>query len=106
MEKRFFDVGLIDLAVQSGVIAEGSIDRVFEGFRYNLGVRFHNLVYEALIKLAWKGFPYDDHMALLVDVSQCTDNLKENLCSKSLGATLNDSACKRILDLDHSYLRE
>ncbi|KAG1651588.1 hypothetical protein GQR58_026913 [Nymphon striatum] len=48
--------GLRDLAVESGVIAEGSIDKVLDGKQYNRGVRLHKLTYEALMRLVWKGF--------------------------------------------------
>ena len=54
--KRFQDAGLRDLCVESGVIAEGSVAGVMEGRKYNRAVRIHKLVYEALIRLAWKGF--------------------------------------------------
>ena len=54
--KRFASAGLKDLAVESGTIAEGSITSVLEGRHYNRGVRLCKLVYEALLRLAWKGF--------------------------------------------------
>ncbi|KAG1660989.1 putative ATP-dependent RNA helicase DDX46 [Nymphon striatum] len=50
--KLFRDAGLRDLAVESGVIAEGSIDKVLDGKQYNRGVRLHKLTYEALMRLA------------------------------------------------------
>uniref|UniRef100_H3B9B4 Uncharacterized protein n=1 Tax=Latimeria chalumnae TaxID=7897 RepID=H3B9B4_LATCH len=54
--KRYGDAGLRDLAVESGVIAEGSITSVLEGRKYNRGVCLHKLVYEALPRIACKGF--------------------------------------------------
>ena len=54
--KRFLDAGLRDLAVESEVIAEGSVDRVLNGQEYNRGVRLHKLLYQALKRLALKGF--------------------------------------------------
>lgn len=54
--KRFASAGLRDLAVESGIIAEGSITSVLEGRHYNRGVRFCKLIYEALLRLAWTGF--------------------------------------------------
>ena len=38
------------------MIAEGSVSGVLDGRRYNHAVRFHKLMYEALQRLAWKGF--------------------------------------------------
>ena len=54
--KRFKDAGLRDLAVESGIVAEGSVEKVMNGKKYNRAVQFHKLVYEALLRLAWKGF--------------------------------------------------
>ena len=54
--KRFQDVGLRDICIESGVIAGGSVSGVLDGRRYNRAVRFQKLMYEALQRLAWKGF--------------------------------------------------
>ena len=54
--KRFQDAGLWEVIVESGVIAEGSVQAVVEGCQYNRAVRLHKLVYEALLRLAWKEF--------------------------------------------------
>ena len=52
--KKFKDAGLKDIAVESSVIAEGSICGVLEGRKYNRVVQLHKLVYEALLGIAWK----------------------------------------------------
>ena len=49
--KLFGDAGLRDLAVESGVIAEGSINKILDGKQYNRAVRLHKLTYEALMRL-------------------------------------------------------
>lgn len=54
--KMFGREGLRNLAVESRVIAEGSLDKVLEGKQYNQGVRLHKLCYEALMRFAWSGF--------------------------------------------------
>ena len=54
--KRFEDAGLKDLCIESGVIAEESIQNVLTGKMYNRGVRVHKYIYEALMRLAWKQF--------------------------------------------------
>ena len=54
--KLFQDAALRDLCVESGVIAEGSVERVLDGRRYNRDVRLHKIMYEVLITLAWQGF--------------------------------------------------
>ena len=52
--KRFADAGLKDLCIESGVVAEGSVNGVLQGRMYNRAVRFHKFLFEALLHLAWK----------------------------------------------------
>ena len=49
--KRFADVGLKDLLIQSGVVAEGSIDKSLCGKQYNRSVRSVKLVYKAFSRI-------------------------------------------------------
>ena len=51
ISKRFKDAGLRDVLIQSGAIAEGSIDGGLMGKMYNCGVRYYRLIYEALCHL-------------------------------------------------------
>ena len=50
--ERFGDAGLRDLAVEPGAVADGSINGVLEGGKYNREVRLHKLVYDALLRIA------------------------------------------------------
>ncbi len=54
--KRFQDAGLRDLCIESGLLAEGSVDAVMDGRQYNRAVRIHKYIYEALMRIAWRGF--------------------------------------------------
>lgn len=56
--KLFGGNGLRDLAIESGVIAEGSIDKVLEGKHYNRAIRFHKLMYKAYMRVIWFGFQH------------------------------------------------
>ena len=49
--KRFENVGLRDVAIESGIIAEGSVGSVLDGKQYNRGVRLHNIKHEALMRI-------------------------------------------------------
>lgn len=64
--KRFMDAGLRDICIESGIVAEGSINGVLEGKMYNRAVRVHKLVYESLMRLIWEQF-----------VSQLNENEQE-----------------------------
>ena len=54
--KRFHDSGLRDTCIESGIMTGGSISGMLEGRMYSRVVRVHNIVYEALLRLAWKDF--------------------------------------------------
>ena len=54
--RRFQDAGLRNTCIESGIIAEGSVHGMLEGRMYSRAVRFHTIIYEALLHLAWKGF--------------------------------------------------
>ena len=42
LSKRFSDAGIPDILIQSGTIAEGSVDKVLCGKMYNRGIRAYN----------------------------------------------------------------
>ena len=50
LSKRFADAGVLDVLIQSGVIAEGSVDRALCGKMYNRGIRMYKLVDEAITR--------------------------------------------------------
>ena len=56
MTLLFQDAGLRDLCIESGIVAEGSVSGVLDGKMYNRAVRTHKYIYEALMRLVWKGF--------------------------------------------------
>ncbi len=54
--KRFRDAGLKDICIESGIVAEGSVNGVLDGKHYNRAVRVHKCIYEALMRLVWAEF--------------------------------------------------
>ena len=67
---RFGDACLRELAVQSEVVAEGSIDKVLSGKQYNRAVRLHKLTYEALMRLLLKEFESSVELSTPLDLEQ------------------------------------
>ena len=53
LSNRFADTAVHNVLIQSGVIAEGSVDRALWGKMYNRGERMYKLMYEAIMR---KGF--------------------------------------------------
>ena len=42
-----FGIGLKDICIEAGIVAEGSINGVLDGKHYNRAVRVHKYIYEA-----------------------------------------------------------
>ena len=108
--KMFGDAGLRDLAVESGVIAEGSINKVLQGKQYNRAVRLHKITYEALMRLAWAGFKEwvevkcPDDLPKLNDALDAMRALHQMPNHITHEAALNNESCKAISTLFGSYL--
>ena len=82
---RFGDAGLRDLAVQSEVIAEGSVESALNGKYYNRAIRLHKTVYEAIIRLLLDSFEDSldgDSLEILNRVKGHLSQLKLNLCQE------------------------
>ena len=50
LSKRFSAAALRDLVIQSGIIAEGSVDKALSGKMYTRGVWLYKLAYEAITR--------------------------------------------------------
>ena len=95
--KRFQDAGLKDLCIESGVIASGSIAGVLEGRKYNRAIRFHKLMYEALLRLALDGFSSEDNGEDLFSVPmEVIQQFVENISQRSFRETLEDPTVQTI----------
>jgi hypothetical protein len=107
--KRFQDAGLRDLCIESGVIAEGSVGGVLDGRKYNRAVRFHKLLYEALQRLAWKGFEVwitSKQPELNVDIAltwEIINDLSQNLSGETFTETLQNPGFVSLADHFQQY---
>jgi hypothetical protein len=54
--KRFGDAGLRDIAIESGLVAEGSINGVLSGHHYNRSINTMKVMYEAMERLHFSSF--------------------------------------------------
>jgi len=104
------DAGLKDLCVDSGVVAEGSASGVMEGRKCKRAVRIHKLVYEALMRLAWKGFipwlkaNHRGNMVHLDETLRSMSTLAEGVCNLAYGDVVQNPSCVRIIELFQIYL--
>jgi len=87
-----------------------SISGVIDGHRYNRGVKLHKLLYEALLRLVWKGFyPWLEHnhqedFIHLEATLQAVDNLCEEISQTRFEGTLKQDSCQRILTRFNEFL--
>ena len=108
--KRFQDAGLRDLCVESGVIAEGSVTGVMDGRKYNHAIRLHKLVYEALMRLAWKGFlpwlelKHAGEFHHFNKAMKSIANLQDGVSQAVFLELLECESCIHILQLYQTYL--
>ena len=78
--ERFLDAGLRHVCVESGVIADGSVAGVWGGRNYNRAIRFHELMFEALNRLARNWFQRwieEHHEAMKPRVDKLMQGLKQ-----------------------------
>jgi hypothetical protein len=54
--KRFGDAGLRDIAIESGLVAEGSINGVLVGHHYNRSINTMKMMYGAMERLRFSSF--------------------------------------------------
>ena len=79
---RFGDAGLAELAVESDVVAGGSIEKVLSGKNYNHAIRMHKILHEALMKLPINAFEFslrEDQRNLVESRTTAIEELKLNL---------------------------
>ena len=96
--------------MESGVIAEGSIIAVMEGRKYNRAVRLHKIVYEAMMRLAWKGFlpwiqaNHGIKAHHLEEALRIISTFHNEVSQASFTELMDDISLTRILQLFQEYL--
>jgi len=98
---RFGDAGLRELAFQSDVLAEGSVDKALNGKQYNRAVRLHKCVYEALMRLLLKEFESSVQSLPVLNLEQ----LKLELNQEEFERVMNSSEFRQFADQFHAYLQ-
>ena len=107
---RFKDTGRMNLCIESDVIAEGSVNGVLEEKRYNRTIRFHKLLYKALLRLAWKDFAswleMNNHnqQPFIQNLIPKLEDLCQNLDQNSFIKLINCTQFIEVSELFNSYL--
>ena len=104
---RFGDAGLIELAVESDVVAAGSIEKVLSGKNYNRAVRMHKIFYEAMMRLlinAFESSMSEDQKVILDSKTAATEELKLNLGPEKGTALLESDDIQRWYELFRCFV--
>ena len=104
---RFGDAGLKDVAVQSEVVANGSIDSVLNGKHYNRAIRLHKIMYEATSQLLIQEFEHtlsENDMEIVRERKLQLEQLKLNLCYDELEKVLNIPQVQQWENLFQKYV--
>ena len=103
--KRFQDVGLLDLLVESGIAGSAVVRSAMQGRQYNRAVCFHRIVAEALERLCWQQFvtATDISSDQVSEVCRVLENLQtcitgDNLRSVTTCGSLQVSEVCRVLE--------
>lgn len=105
--KRFGSAGLRDLMIESGIVAQGSINGVITGHHYNRSIRAHKLLYESFERLRFREF-----LTSLTDESgESTKSLLNDiegiLCDQQqLNLTLRSPDWERLVAQYQTFIRE
>ena len=69
-----------DILIQSGTIAEGSVDKAVFGKMYNRGIRAYKIVYEAIVRKIFEEIGLnDDGKVLDFDITNTTfDEIRQD----------------------------
>ena len=108
--KRFQDAGLRDLCVEAGVVAEGSVSGIMEGGRYNRALRVNKLMYEALMRLIWKGFvswieeSHKESKSKVDVFFNGLETLYDNICEAEFNKQIGSSSFAEFVELYDMYM--
>ena len=104
---RFSEAGLEELAIQSEVVAKGSIDKVLDGKNYNRAVRFYKTTYEAVTRLlvdAFKSSLPENAESMLSDEKKQIEKLKLDVCQDEVERVLDRNEYTRWMECFHQFV--
>ena len=95
------------IAIQSEVVAEGSIDKVLNGKNHNRVVRFHKITYKAVPRLlvdAFESLLPENAEAMLSDEKKQIEKLKLDFCQDEVERVLESNEYTRWIECFHQFV--
>ena len=96
--------------IESGVVTEGSVAAVLDGRKYNRALRFHKLMYEALMRKAWSGFKTwvtenrKNEKRAIESAFEDLNSSSTNICGAEFGRKLGDPSFSELTQLFDQYM--
>ena len=107
---RFGDAGLREVAIQSDLVAGGSIDSVLNGKNYNRAVRLHKIVYEALMKLLVNKFEgslsSEEDKIILENHLTAMENFKLEMSQENFENVLKSDEFVNWFNIFENYIKD
>ena len=106
---RFGDAGLTGIAVQSGVIGGGSIDRAVEGKHYNRAIRMHKVICEALSALLYEkliSWISEQNQPTFSEANRTLQEPKVNFYENGINDLVEDDNFKSFSQLFYTYRQD
>ena len=103
---RFGDAGLKEIAVESDIVAEGSIDKVLSGKHYNRAVRLHKITYEGMMQVLVDEYESSLPAEMVNIEKRQIEQLKLNIAPKEFQAVLDSEEFSRWKNGFHVFVKD
>ena len=101
----FGSAGLRDIFIESGILAEGSVDKVLQGEHWERGFYAYTLVAEAFERLRFEAFVQQlKEKESLEELKGEVDRLRHNMSAESQVALTSSSSFRKIVSSYSNYI--
>ena len=103
--KRFRDAGLLDIFIESGIVAHGSANAVVEGRHYNRSLRCHKIMSEALGRHRFQAFLESITEEMQISVKKIVTNLVDSFPSRLFDQCLDSLELSEVMEKYYSFIK-
>ncbi|CAL1293796.1 unnamed protein product [Larinioides sclopetarius] len=104
--KRFRDAGLEDIFIESGLVAQNSLNGVMNGNHYNRSIRAHKIMAEALETLRWQSFIEQTDKTTFDIVNTKSEELYISYKNKTFVNILEQENTDNVLKMYRNYVKQ
>ncbi|GBL96155.1 hypothetical protein AVEN_118711-1 [Araneus ventricosus] len=104
--KRFRDAELEDIFIESGLVAQNSLNGVMNGHHYNRSIRAHKIMAEALESLRWQSFIEQTDKTTVDIVNTTSEELYLSYKNKTFLNILEQENIDSVLKTYSNYVKQ